>query len=132
MCGVATGLVVLKTAVHAIDQDLEVTVLSDLCVDADQARHDACMDAVFPTLALMCYKDAISKKIGDMSCKSVETWLAKQGCCAGSLVAVSAVASDNKKAAGSGNYLQVVEVFFLSLPPHYTAVVCNKTPPLLR
>ena len=57
MCGVATGLVVLKTAVHAIDQDLEVTVLSDLCVDADQARHDACMDAVFPTLARVLPSD---------------------------------------------------------------------------
>ena len=52
MCGVATGLVVLKTAVHAIDQDLEVTVLSDLCVD-----HDACMDAVFPTLARVMPSD---------------------------------------------------------------------------
>jgi len=52
-----TGLVVLKTAVHAIDQDLEVTVLSDLCVDADQARHDACMDAVFPTLARVMPSD---------------------------------------------------------------------------
>ena len=57
MCGVATGLVVLKTAVHAIDQDLEVTVLSDLCVDANQARHDACMDAVFPTLARVMPSD---------------------------------------------------------------------------
>ena len=57
MCGVATGLVVLKTAVHAIDQDLEVTVLSDLCVDADQARHDACMDAVLPTLARVMPSD---------------------------------------------------------------------------
>ena len=51
------GLVVLKTAVHAIDQDLEVTVLSDLCVDADQARHDACMDAVLPTLARVMPSD---------------------------------------------------------------------------
>ena len=57
MCGVATGLVVLKTAVHAIDQDLEVTVLSELCVDADQARHDACMDAVLPTLARVLPSD---------------------------------------------------------------------------
>jgi len=57
MCGVATGLVVLKTAVHAIDQDLEVTVLSDLCVDADQARHDACMGAVLPTLARVMPSD---------------------------------------------------------------------------
>ena len=57
MCGVATGLVVLKTAVHAIDQDLEVTALSDLCVDADQARHDACMDAVLPTLARVMPSD---------------------------------------------------------------------------
>ena len=55
LCGVA-GLVVLKT-VHAIDQDLEVTVLSDLCVDADQARHDACMDAVLPTLARVMPSD---------------------------------------------------------------------------
>ena len=57
MCGVATGLVVLKTAVHAIDQDLEVTVLSDLCADLDQRRHDACMDAVFPTLARVMPSD---------------------------------------------------------------------------
>ena len=57
MCGVATGLVVLKTAVHAIDQDLEVTVLSDLCVDANQERHDACMDAVLPTLARVLPSD---------------------------------------------------------------------------
>ena len=57
MCGVATGLVVLKTAVHAIDQDLEVTVLSDLCVDADQRRHEACMDAVLPTLARVLPSD---------------------------------------------------------------------------
>ena len=57
MCGVATGLVVLKTAVHAIDQDLEVTVLSDLCVDADKARHEACMDAVLPTLARVMPSD---------------------------------------------------------------------------
>ena len=46
-----------KTAVHAIDQDLEVTVLSDLCVDADQRRHDACMEAVFPTLARVMPSD---------------------------------------------------------------------------
>ena len=57
VCGVATGLVVLKTAVHAIDQDLEVTVLSDLCADLDQRRHDACMDAVFPTLARVMPSD---------------------------------------------------------------------------
>ena len=48
---------VLKTAVHAIDQDLEVTVLSDLCADLDQRRHDACMDAVFPTLARVMPSD---------------------------------------------------------------------------
>ena len=42
---------------HAIDQDLEVTVLSDLCVDADKARHDACMDAVLPTLARVMPSD---------------------------------------------------------------------------
>jgi hypothetical protein len=42
---------------YAIDQDLEVTVLSDLCVDADQGRHDACMDAVFPTLARVMPSD---------------------------------------------------------------------------
>ena len=47
----------LKTAVHAIDQDLEVTVLSDLCADLDQRRHDACMDAVFPTLARVMPSD---------------------------------------------------------------------------
>ena len=40
-----------------IDQDLEVTVLSDLCVDADQRRHDACMEAVFPTLARVMPSD---------------------------------------------------------------------------
>ena len=50
-------IVVLKTAVHAIDQDLEVTVLSDLCADLDQRRHDACMDAVFPTLARVMPSD---------------------------------------------------------------------------
>ena len=53
----AVFMVVLKTAVHAIDQDLEVTVLSDLCVDADQRRHDACMDAVLPTLARVMPSD---------------------------------------------------------------------------
>ncbi len=56
-----------KTAPRAADaaagmggslaRDLEVTVLSDLCVDADQARHDACMDAVFPTLARVMPSD---------------------------------------------------------------------------
>ena len=56
-CGVATGLVVLKTAVHAIDQDLEVTILSDLIADTDQARHDACVDAVLPTLARVMPSD---------------------------------------------------------------------------
>ena len=31
--------------------------LSDLCVDANQERHDACMDAVFPTLARVMPSD---------------------------------------------------------------------------
>ena len=31
--------------------------LSDLCVDADERRHDACMDAVFPTLARVMPSD---------------------------------------------------------------------------
>ena len=46
-----------ECGVHAIDQDLEVTVLSDLCADLDQRRHDACMDAVFPTLARVMPSD---------------------------------------------------------------------------
>ena len=32
-------------------------MLSDLCVDANQARHDACMDAVLPTLARVLPSD---------------------------------------------------------------------------
>ena len=41
----------------ATPEDLEVTVLSDLCADLDQRRHDACMDAVFPTLARVMPSD---------------------------------------------------------------------------
>ena len=54
--GVAYGLGAIEDR-RPIDQDLEVTVLSDLCVDANQARHDACMDAVLPTLARVLPSD---------------------------------------------------------------------------
>ena len=34
-----------------------MTILSDLIADTDQARHDACVDAVLPTLARVMPSD---------------------------------------------------------------------------
>lgn len=49
--GVATGAVINSTVQHALDHDMKVTVLSDLCDDSIQARHDALITHVFPNQA---------------------------------------------------------------------------------
>lgn len=49
--GVATGAVINSTVQAALDQDMKVTVLSDLCDDSIQSRHDALIKHVFPNQA---------------------------------------------------------------------------------
>jgi nicotinamidase-related amidase len=41
LIGIATGGIVLSTALQAADLDYQVTVLSDACVDPDPELHDA-------------------------------------------------------------------------------------------
>jgi nicotinamidase-related amidase len=45
LAGISTGGVVLGTVVDARDRDFDVTVLSDLCADPNQAVHDALLTA---------------------------------------------------------------------------------------
>jgi nicotinamidase-related amidase len=46
LAGIATGGVVLSTALQAVDLDYDVTVLSDACADADAALHTTLLDSV--------------------------------------------------------------------------------------
>jgi nicotinamidase-related amidase len=46
--GVATGMVVLSAVRGLFDRDYDVTVLSDCCADADEKRHHAMLEHVFP------------------------------------------------------------------------------------
>jgi nicotinamidase-related amidase len=48
MAGIATGGVVLSTALEAADLDYRVTVLSDACADPDPDLHDTLVTKVFP------------------------------------------------------------------------------------
>jgi nicotinamidase-related amidase len=47
LTGIATGGVVLATAVQAFDRDYRLTVLADACADAKPALHDALVTEVF-------------------------------------------------------------------------------------
>ncbi|MFJ4925173.1 cysteine hydrolase family protein [Streptomyces sp. NPDC088736] len=47
LAGIATGGVVLSTALQAADLDYRVTVLSDACADPDTALHDTLVNSVF-------------------------------------------------------------------------------------
>jgi nicotinamidase-related amidase len=51
LCGIATSGVVLSTVREAADQDYDLTVLSDLCVDADPEVHAVLTTKVFPRQA---------------------------------------------------------------------------------
>lgn len=47
LAGVATGGIVLSTALQAADLDYDVTVLSDACVDPNPQLHDALVTGIF-------------------------------------------------------------------------------------
>jgi nicotinamidase-related amidase len=51
LCGIATSGVVLSTLLEAADKDYGITVLSDLCSDADPEIHTVLMGKVFPRRA---------------------------------------------------------------------------------
>lgn len=51
LCGIATSGVVLSTIREAADKDYQLTVLSDLCVDADPEVHRVLLEKVFPRQA---------------------------------------------------------------------------------
>lgn len=48
LAGVATGGIVLSTALQAADLDYRVTVLSDACADTDPELHETLVTKVFP------------------------------------------------------------------------------------
>ena len=51
LCGIATSGVVLSTVREAADQDFELTVLEDACLDADPEVHRVLTQKVFPRQA---------------------------------------------------------------------------------
>jgi len=51
LTGIATSGVVLSTVRAASDMDFRLTVLSDCCVDSDEAVQDVLMNKVFPRQA---------------------------------------------------------------------------------
>lgn len=51
LCGIATSGVVLSTVREAADRDYEITVLEDLCLDADDEVHRVLTQKVFPRQA---------------------------------------------------------------------------------
>lgn len=52
--GIATSGVVLSTVREAADRDYELTVLEDLCLDADDEVHRVLTQQVFPRQAEVC------------------------------------------------------------------------------
>jgi nicotinamidase-related amidase len=51
LAGIATSGVVLSTVREAADQDYEITVLEDLCLDGDEEVHRVLTHKVFPRQA---------------------------------------------------------------------------------
>lgn len=51
LTGIATSGVVLSTLRYAADQDFQLTVLSDACLDADPEVHRVLLEKVFPRQA---------------------------------------------------------------------------------
>ncbi len=51
LCGIATSGVVLSTTREAADKDLQLTILSDLCSDADPEVHRVLTEKIFPRQA---------------------------------------------------------------------------------
>ena len=51
LCGISTSGVVLSTTREAADKDFQLTVLSDLCFDADPEVHRLLTEKVFPRQA---------------------------------------------------------------------------------
>jgi nicotinamidase-related amidase len=51
LAGIATSGVVLSTVREAADRDYEITVLDDLCLDADEEIHRVLTQKVFPRQA---------------------------------------------------------------------------------
>jgi nicotinamidase-related amidase len=48
LCGVATSAMIAATVYAASDLDYDITVLRDLCADADPDVHEFLLDRVFP------------------------------------------------------------------------------------
>jgi len=51
LCGIATSGVILSTTRQAADLDLQITILSDACADADPEVQRVLMEKVFPRQA---------------------------------------------------------------------------------
>jgi nicotinamidase-related amidase len=63
LTGIATSGVVLSTLREAADQDYQLTVLSDACLDGDAEVHRVLMEKVFPRQAEVLTVDAWMKQL---------------------------------------------------------------------
>jgi len=64
LTGIATSGCVLSTLRHAADLDFQVTVLDDLCLDADEEVHQVLMTKVFPRQAAVCSSEIWISMLG--------------------------------------------------------------------
>jgi nicotinamidase-related amidase len=59
LCGVATGMAVMTSAIQCADMFYKVIVPSDASIDANQALHDMAMNTVIPAIALVTTTDDV-------------------------------------------------------------------------
>lgn len=64
LAGIATSGVVLSTVREAADKDYQLTVLSDLCADRDDAVHRVLTEKVFPRQATVTTSTEWLKSLG--------------------------------------------------------------------
>jgi nicotinamidase-related amidase len=64
LCGIATSGVVLSTVREAADKDYRLTVLSDLCADADPEVHRVLLEKVFVRQAAVVTSEQWVQSLG--------------------------------------------------------------------
>jgi nicotinamidase-related amidase len=64
LCGIATSGVVLSTVREAADKDYRLTVLSDLCADADPEVHRVLLEKVFVRQAAVVTSEQWLQSLG--------------------------------------------------------------------
>jgi len=64
LCGIATSGVVLSTVREAADKDYRLTVLSDLCADADPEVHRVLLEKVFVRQAAVVSSEQWIESLG--------------------------------------------------------------------